>query len=188
MLQNRYFGPFYLFIITTIDEGEFPTFIISLQNTSTVALAGGSAVSSISVRSLLPIVKPIIEVLIDGGGPIGMEKLPAERERGEERREDMAECELGALGVGLKSMFPPQSARLVASPGGRTSRSRSTSILISELRCFLSLDVPLSCTAEDALGPARGDRTRFSNTILQPPMGARVRTQSLDRIHKTTSS
>lgn len=64
-----------------------------------MALAGGSAVSSISVRSLLPIVKPIIEVLIDGGGPIGMEKLPAERERGERIWLNVS---LGALGVGLK--------------------------------------------------------------------------------------
>lgn len=59
-----------------------------------MALAGGSVVSSISVRSLLPIVKPIIEVLIDGGGPIGMKNGP--------QREDMAECELGALAFGLK--------------------------------------------------------------------------------------
>lgn len=59
-------------------------------NTSTVAVAGGSVVSSISVRSLMPIVKPITEVLIDGGGPIGIKNCP--------QREDMAECELGVCG------------------------------------------------------------------------------------------
>lgn len=50
---------------------------------------GRSVVSSISVSSLLPIVKPIIEVLIDDGAPIGMKNGP--------QREDMAKCELGGL-------------------------------------------------------------------------------------------
>lgn len=60
--------------------------IISLQYSSTVFLVARSVVSSISVSSLQPIVKPITEVLMDDGGPIGIKNGP--------QREDMA-IELG---------------------------------------------------------------------------------------------
>lgn len=64
-------------------------FLLSLPTTSTVAAdAGRSSVSSISVCSLMPIVKPITGVLIGCGGPIGMKNCP--------KRGDLAECQLGA--------------------------------------------------------------------------------------------
>lgn len=66
--------------------------------------SGGSLVSSISVFSLMAIVKPITEVLIDGGGPIGMKNC--------QQKEDVTECELGADEINVSHHG---SARLKAS-------------------------------------------------------------------------
>lgn len=68
--------------------------IISLQYSSIVFLVGRSVISSISVSSLQPIVKPIIEALMDDGGPIGIKNGP--------QWEDMATCELGEEKLSLK--------------------------------------------------------------------------------------
>lgn len=74
--------------------------IISLQYSSIVFLVGRSVISSISVSSLQPIVKPITDVLMDDGGPIGIKNGP--------QREDMATCELGEEKISLKEYYTNQ--------------------------------------------------------------------------------
>lgn len=83
-----------LIFIMKREGGGGSRFIISPQHPSFVLLVGRSVVSSISVSSLQPIVKPIIEVLMDDGRPIGMKSGP--------QREDMAKCELGGGEWSLK--------------------------------------------------------------------------------------